>query len=237
MRDTLQLLRGLQELDQDLYRVNDELNRLPQELARRRDKIDRERDRLAVLDRRILDTRTRIKEIEDMTTGQRQRQRKLEHEIGNTADQALIAAFHHEIRSIRRDVSEAEEEGLALLEEVERMTREKEEVLARVDELEKEFGDYSTNVESEIQAAEARRQDLDDERRRRMTGPVEPTILTQYEKLLQAREGQAMAELDGRICQGCFVNVPSNIYVRLARAVDLVLCPSCGRILYLPDRD
>ena len=68
-----------------------------------------------------------------------------------------------------------------------------------------------------------------------MTGPVAPGVLAEYEKLLDAREGQAMAELEGRICLGCYVTVPSNVYVRLARAVDLVICPSCGRILYLAD--
>jgi predicted nucleic acid-binding Zn-ribbon protein len=37
------------------------------------------------------------------------------------------------------------------------------------------------------------------------------------------------------VCQGCYVSVPNNIYVRLARCTELVYCPSCGRILYLRD--
>ena len=44
-----------------------------------------------------------------------------------------------------------------------------------------------------------------------------------------------MAELEARVCQGCYVSAPSNIYVRLARRTELVFCPSCGRILYLRD--
>ena len=68
-----------------------------------------------------------------------------------------------------------------------------------------------------------------------MSGPVEQAVLVEYEKLLEAREGQAMALLDGRVCQGCYVSVPSNLYVRLARGREMVNCPSCGRILYLPE--
>jgi len=220
-----------------LYRVNDELSRLPRELDRRRGKIDIHRSRLAEFAKQIIDTQARVKEIEDMTTGQRQRIRKLDNEAGASMDQALIAAYQHEMRSLRRDVSEAEEEGLALVEEVEGYTKERDELLAIIEALEAEYSEVAVNVQAEIQVAEARRQTLDDERKKRMTGPVEPTIITQYEKLLQAREGQAMAELEGRICQGCYVTVPSNIYVKLARASELVICPSCGRILYLPEKD
>ena len=85
--------------------------------------------------------------------------------------------------------------------------------------------------------AEAKRRTLDEERSGLMTGGLQRDILEQYEKLLDAREGKAMALLEGRVCQGCYVSVPNNVYVRLARAVELVLCPSCGRILYLPDSE
>jgi predicted nucleic acid-binding Zn-ribbon protein len=237
MRETLSLLRGLQELDQDLYRVKDELKRLPEERARRRERIDQERERLGEIDRKIHETQTRIKEIEDMTTGQRQRLRKLENEIGSTADTALIVAYQHEMRTLRRDINEAEEEGLALMEVVEKLSGEGDEQRSGIEGLEKEFEEYSTNIDSEIEDARSRKKTLDDERQKRMSSSVQSHVLDKYEKLLDAREGQAMALLEGRVCQGCYVSVPNNIYVRLARAVDLVECPSCGRILYLPDAE
>ena len=56
-----------------------------------------------------------------------------------------------------------------------------------------------------------------------------------YERLLQAREGVALAELEGKICQGCFMEVPSNLYVTVARGTKLAQCPSCDRIFYIRD--
>ncbi len=235
MRDTLQLLRGLQELDEDLYHVKDELRRLPAERTRRRGKIDSHIDRLKEVEHGAADIRTRVKEIEDMTTGQRQRLRKLENEVGKTADQALIAAYQHEMRSLKRDISEAEEEGLNLVESETKISDEAEAMRAAIETLETEFNEYCSNVDGEIAVAEKKREGLDAERKQRMGSDVSVSILEQYEKLLGAREGQAMAMLEGRVCQGCHVNVPNNLYVRLARATELVICPSCGRILYLPD--
>ena len=235
MQETLRLLRGLQEIDGDLFRVKEELKRLPDELARRRTQIDQELDRLKELDRSSSDLQTRIKEIEDMTTMQRQRIKKLEGEAaGSRADTALIVAFQHEIRSLKRDIGEAEEEGLGLVEQSDELKKKKAELTAKIEEAEADFSGYSENVAAEIKAAEERRAALESDRESRM-GPMPTEVLAEYEKLLDAREGQAIAELDGRICQGCYVSVPNNIYVRLARGTTLVTCPSCNRILYLPE--
>lgn len=235
MQETMRVLRSLQELDGDLYRVKDELRRLPQEMQRRRERIDRDKERVAEMDHNAHELRTRVKEIEDMTTQARQRQRKLEGEAAKTADQALIVAFQHEMKSIKRDISEAEEEGLTLIEEETAIMEERNALQEQIDEAELEFAQYSGNVEQEIDAAQKRQHELDEERRKRLASKLAPEVVSTYEKLLDFREGQAMAELDGRVCQGCYVSVPHNIYVKLARAQELVKCPSCNRILYLPD--
>lgn len=236
VRQTLRILRGLQELDRDLYRLQDELRRFPQEVTRKREKLQAESARLAQTDEELRNAKVRLKEIEDLTTSQRQRVRKLEHEAGEArADAALLAAFQHEIRTLKRDIGEAEEEGLGLVGEIERLTAERETLRAAVAEQEKEFEQYASNVDREARQTMDRAQALEQKRRERGSSELAPDVLGQYEKLLASREGQAMAELDGRVCQGCYVSVPSNIYVRLARFTELVPCPSCGRILYLRD--
>ena len=236
LRQTLQILRSLQELDRDIYRLQDELRRFPQELTRKREKLRLESERLAEVEKQLTGAKVRLKEIEDLTTGQRQRVRKLEHEAGESrADAALLVAFPHEIRSLKRDIGEAEEEGMTLLSEIERLTQERGAQQAAVTELEKEFALYSANIDKEAKETLNRAQAMERERARRGSSQLAPDILGQYEKLLASREGQAVAELDRRVCQGCYVSVPNNIYVRLARSSELVPCPSCGRILYLRD--
>ncbi len=234
VRQTLQWLLELQELDKDLFQVRDELKRLPAERHRRQASIEVHRTKLAEIDKKLFDTRLRIKEIEDMTSGQRQRLRKLENEAAATTDTALLVAFQHEIRTLRRDIGEADEEGIALVMEAERFTKERSELQAAIAAEQKIFEEYSANIAAEIHRAESRCEGLSQERRKRMKGALAPDVLTHYEKLLEAREGLAMALLDGLVCQGCYVSVPNNVYVRLARASEIVHCPSCGRILYLP---
>ena len=236
MRPTIQALRALQELDQEIFRLRSELRRMPEERAQRRAQIDaaiaRKDDALT----RSRELRTRIKEIEDETTIQRQRVRKVEHEASTSrSDMALLAAYQHQIRTLKRGISGAEEEGLALVEQVEAAAADVERMQAEIAAAEQVYLAFSANIDRELAAAASRLAELETERARRLSSELTPEALSLYERLLTAREGVAMAELEGRICQACYMELPTNRYVRVARGSELVQCPSCDRILFIRD--
>ncbi len=234
MQETLRALIGLQDLDADIFRVTEEIRRLPEERARRRAAVDAKIHERDEVDRRMHDMQTRIKEIEDHTTTQRQRQRKLEGEAAaSRGDAALLAAYQHEIRTLRRDIGEAEEEGLALVERQDEDRARRDALQAELDELETTYAEYGANVERELANAERRKAELAEQRRNRLSDDLDRNVLALYDRLLAAREGAALALLDGSVCQGCYMSVPPNTFVRLSRGRELVQCPSCDRILYL----
>lgn len=236
MQQTLRALRALQELDQEIFRLRAELRRLPEERKKRRAEVDRligSRDDARGREREL---RTRIKEIEDMTTIQRQRMRKVEGEAANArSDMALQAAFQHQARTLKRDISIAEEEGLQLVEQADTLAAQAGELDGQVAQAESVFGEFANNVASETAVARAKLDELEAERKKRLSGDVDAESLTLYERLLAAREGVALAELEGKICQGCYMEVPSNLYVKVARGTSLAQCPSCDRIFYIRD--
>lgn len=235
MRDTLRALLTLQEVDRELWKAKDELRRLPQERTKRRADLDQKQSQLKELDASWGVAKTRVKEIEDLTTVHRQRIRKLEQEANNSRDAALHVAVQHEMRTLKREINEAEEEGLKLVTDTDSLEKRRVELRAALEVEEKEFAEFAANVEKEVATAAARANALAADRKKRMTTTIEPDLVRRYEALLASRDGQALAELDGRICQGCFINVPPNVFVRLSRGLDLVQCPSCDRILYLRD--
>jgi predicted nucleic acid-binding Zn-ribbon protein len=233
MQATLQALLSLQEIDRDLFRTQEELKRLPAERAGRRAELDKRVARHTDLKNESKRLRVRIKEIEDATTVQRQRVRKVENEAaGSRADMALLVAFQHEIRTLKRDIGSSEEEGLMLVEKVEAVEKDAAALGAEIQADEKVFAEFSANIDREMQAAQAKLDKLVAERAKRMSSQVQPEALALYSRLLAAREGVAMAELDGRICQVCYMELPTNVCVRVARGVELVQCSSCDRILY-----
>ncbi len=233
MRETLQALLTLQEIDRDIFRVKEELKRLPVELQTKRAELEKRLGRMSDLQSETKRLRVRIKELEDQTSVQRQRVRKLENEAGNSRqDMALVVAYQHEIRTLKREISSAEEDGLQCLERVEELTKQTGVLQTELDAERKLFDEFAKNVDAETKEATRRRDELSTERARRMSSEIPPEALTTYNRLLSARSGVAMAELQGRICQGCFMEMPQNLCVRVARGTELVQCPSCDRILY-----
>ena len=233
MRDVIRSLLDLQEVDRDLHRVLEELKRLPAERATRQAEIQRLVASVAEKRLAAKNLRVRIKEFEDQATAGRQRIRKLENDLsGARADAQLHAFYEHQIKSLKKEIGSAEDQGLELLEQVEKAEREAAEIQVRLDSEQKVFDLFAANVAREIAAAEARRDKLAAERATRMKGDIPREVLVDYERLLRSRDGLALAQLDGRQCQACFMDMPTNMTVRVARGSELVRCPSCDRILY-----
>ena len=235
MQAVLQALLALQEIDKDIFRAQRELKRLPVERSARKGEIDKKAAKLAEMRERTKAVRVRIKEIEDLTTTQRQRMRKVENEaLASRADVALLAAFQHEIRNLKREIGNGEEEGLRLVEEVEGQEKEAALLQAAIEADQRVFEEFSKNVARETAAAEAKLAELTALRKQRMAADIPGEAMALYTKILASREGVATAELDGRICQACYMEIPVNMVVRVQRGTELVQCPSCDRILFLP---
>jgi len=188
MQAVLQALLNLQEIDKEIFRTRGELERLPVERAVRQVEVDKRVARHAELRQQARELRARIKEIENATTTQRQRVRKVEAEAaGSRADMALLVAYQHEIRTLKRDISNAEEEGLMLVEKAEGLEREADALAAGIEGERKVLSEYSHNVDREIAAAEGRLAVLGSERSRRLKGDIPPEALALYSRLLSAR--------------------------------------------------
>ena len=78
-----------------------------------------------------------------------------------------------------------------------------------------------------------------------MASHLPPKIVEQFRRIADRFEGEALAPVlreEGGgdfVCGGCHMTVTQNTYVLLAgagsTAENLLTCPSCQRILYLPD--
>jgi predicted nucleic acid-binding Zn-ribbon protein len=234
MHSVLQALQSLQEVDRDLFKVLVELKRLPEEEKRRKAALDKLQARATELRNEAKALRVKSKELDDRATIARQRLKKVDAEaMASRADQALLAAYDHERRTLKRDIGSAEEEGLGLLEQVDALEKQAVEAEAKTAAEQAVHAEFLQNMAKEMSAANARRADLEARRKERIGGGLPADTLALYVRVLSTREGEALAQLDGRTCGACFMEVPTNMVVRVSRGADLVQCPSCDRILYI----
>lgn len=73
--------------------------------------------------------------------------------------------------------------------------------------------------------------DLESERQAAIAA-LDPRMLVDYEHLRQERRGVAVAEVVDSTCGACGTTLTAALQQSARHAMDLVHCPSCGRILF-----
>lgn len=69
--------------------------------------------------------------------------------------------------------------------------------------------------------------------RESLSETLDKALLQQYEQMRERKGGVAVASIENESCSACNVKTPSGVLSTLRSQADkIVLCPSCGRILY-----
>lgn len=67
-----------------------------------------------------------------------------------------------------------------------------------------------------------------------IAGRIEPSLLAQYRRVRRGRS-EAVSGVVGGTCQGCRMRIPPQLYIEIQRMKTIHTCPSCQRILFLPE--
>jgi len=235
MTEGMQLLRELQELDREVGAARRELDALPREIEKREAEVLRRREETEAGHEEGKRIQSRVRELENQTASHRERIAKLEVAANMARHTAELLAIQHESKELRGKISALEDEGIGLLDRLEECQAQERAGREALAEAERSFEAFRREAEKDLAAAKARLEGLEAKRGERRSGLSAETA-NLYERLLAARDGEALTTLDGRVCQGCHVAIPPNDYVRLVRRREIVQCRHCQRILYLEER-
>jgi len=64
---------------------------------------------------------------------------------------------------------------------------------------------------------------------------IDRKILTQYERILNNRDGLAIVSVKGNSCQGCNMFVPAQVINLIKMYERIITCEVCNRMLYIKD--
>lgn len=133
-----------------------------------------------------------------------------------TADSQANEVLSDEILEILESIDDQGETLKHAEEKVVDLQRELEEVEKRVADRKMVLESELARVETELSEAE-----------KGLTGDFK----REYERLVAAKGEDAMAELEGKCCSGCYQNLTPQLLDRLLMHQPII-CPSCGRLIY-----
>jgi hypothetical protein len=174
------------------------------------------------------DLRTKEKDLEVVTAKRTKAEGRLWEVKNNTEYSAVLS----EIEAIKQEKAKGEEEILGLMEIQERLAVEGREADVRLKAREEQAQQDEGVVRKKLAVVEKELAALRADRNSRARELPRP-LLADYEKILKARSGIAVASVNASaICGGCRMAIRPQAIQELKAAQAPMICENCGRYLY-----
>jgi predicted nucleic acid-binding Zn-ribbon protein len=211
--------RRLKEVEASLEE-NKELHRARQSLEDGERNLNRQRAKLRDQELEMRTLTGKIVSVEDRLYSGR---------IKNLKE---LASLQDEVQYLKRREGELEDQILEAMIEVEESEAGVTEQRERLARLEVDWQEAQARLSAEQEELINRLGQLKTERAglQRIIGA---TDLALYEDLRRRRSGRAVALLQGELCRGCGVTIPTSQAQQARQGEALTLCSSCERILYV----
>ena len=214
-----------------------------------REQTGRKQDFLSELEGREKEIRAKKREIEVLTASfsekeksRLEKDRVFQDEGKKAMDKRMrmnriknvkeLQALQREIDLTRQANGELEEELIRIMQEIDVVKAQiqtKEAEMATMQEewrkKQKELEEQIHGIDEAVSQAATRRQDI--------ASQVTGDLISRYELIFSRRGGTAVVEVSAGICQGCFMNIPPQLWNEIIRNEKLHLCPSCQRIVFV----
>jgi predicted nucleic acid-binding Zn-ribbon protein len=226
------ILREIHRLRRHAQDLQDRLDQLPQQLQMQQARLSRAEEALRQAQDHLkhLKIVTHEKEVTLKTT--QQQIKKYEKQLEEATAKKEYDSLKAEIASARDKVRQLEDEILDTMVETEEQS-------AKLPEREQAVQQARADLVRFEAEQQTRQAELAEQLRQTMAqlAQVETTlpagkVREEYQRLVRARGEDALAPVTGRTCAACYTEITGQQLQNLILG-QLVLCKSCGRMLYL----
>ena len=231
MKEQLKLLRELQKIDLTLKKIKEERDRFPKEMKKLDEREHIEKERMQKEREKIESLEKERRQKERNLNTEQEKIKKAEGRMFEVKTNKEYQALLSEVEAIKEATSREEEEILQILEEIDEL---KKDLLKR----EKEVTTTLEKIEREKKKIQEKMDEGDGlwkeqkERREALSKQVESGLYKLYNTLKEKRQGVGVVNVRDETCQGCFVNVPPQMFIEVQKNNAIIRCPNCNRILY-----
>ena len=231
MSAQIEILASLQTVDREIKQHHGKKQDLMGELQAKEQEIQSKKREIVKLSSALAETEKLRQEKDRVFQDEGKKATDRRMRMNRIKNSKELMALQREIDLIKQGNSEREEELIKLMEETDRASTEikgKEEELAKLqaewDQEQEELRSQITGIDQAVSEAATRRQTI--------AAQIAGDLISRYELIFSRRGGMAVVEVTGGICQGCYMNVPPQLWNEIIRSEKVHLCPSCQRILH-----
>lgn len=170
------------------------------------------------------------REIDTVDTGRRKHE--AQQYSGQITSERELTAIREEIAAMRNRKSDLEDSLLEIMEQLEEVTSLVDELGSRRTELQEQITDLTARRDEAAADIDAELTTLR-ERREAEASDMPAAILAAYDGLRAKRPGRVVAQLQGRMCTGCQLDLTAIELeeIKQTAATSLAYCQQCGSII------
>lgn len=231
--ENLKKLYDIQELDLRISKFEKQLSQI-RVLISDESEIDLakgNRDRLiSILD----DLSARRRSMERNVSELNERLGSIEKKLysGAITNPKAMEAAEEEKVFIISQISEAEDSLLEIMVEAEEIEMSKTEAVEELSSLEESRPEEIRKLRLQEEQFDVDIHQVRSERDK-LVPDIPTMVMSKYESIIQRKGGHAVSKVEGGMCQGCRVTLPTLELQKVHNSDDTVQCNNCGRILYL----
>lgn len=232
MKNRLNLLEQLQEIDLQVDVLKTAQNNLQSDMNGIAQALDDAREGLAGLQARAAQLEQDKVELEASHAAELENIQRSETNMKEIKTNKEYQAVGREIAAARKQVAELEEQVLQKIIQLDELNNEISAALTTLAELEQNTEQRRSEKQGEIDKVQ---QDIDADslRRQVITNELPANVIKRYDSLRIQRRGQAVAVARDGYCLGCNMHLPPQLYNTLFKHEELITCPHCQRMLIL----
>jgi hypothetical protein len=227
-------LVSLQELDSEIYALNNEKEAKPLEIKAMEASFEAKKQNLAALEKKSLELLKQRKEKELDLASKEEAAKKLQGQLYSLKTNKEYQIMLQQIQDAKADGELVEEKILMLFEDSDKIKKEIEQENIKIKEEEKVFIEQKKKVELRVKEIDGRLEVLQAQRKQVAPG-IDAKVFSLYERILNSRDGLAIVSVKDNSCSGCNMNVPPQV-INLIKMYDAIItCEVCNRILYIKE--
>lgn len=136
-----------------------------------------------------------------------------------------------EVAKMKQDNKAREERVLGLMEAIEKKNQELTQLKSQAADKESGFRDIEKELNSKKEELDKEEKELR-EKRPKLLKELPESVLEKYD-FIRNRYSDPLASVVKGVCQGCFMNIPPQVFNEMLKAKDLRNCPNCNRLIYV----
>ncbi len=227
--------------DQQLRAAQGRLDAASRDVRVQQRRVDDLAERQRLAHSKLMESRSKAGQVElDLKTRDTHIE-KLRNHQQNARNNKEYQAFLVEINTEKVDKSKVEEEMLALMGEVEKGQNDEKDLstqlaaeTTKLQDMKKQIEGKLAGLQSEVDALKGPRDAAHE------AVPLKARDV--FDRLAERHEGEALSALakpDRRreeyVCSACNMELVADVYNKLHSRDELIFCPSCRRVLYIPE--